>query len=61
MRELFLLFAGWVVIISIGVITGFIFNKIIIDKKLLNIFNSVLGIILVIITVYFVITMKNLL
>lgn len=61
MRELFLLFAGWVVIISIGVITGFIFNKIIIDKKLLNIFNSVLGIILVIVTVYFVITMKNLL
>ncbi len=61
MKSLFLVFISWLVIISIGIIAGFVFNKIIIEKKLLNIFNVILGIILVTITVYFVITMKNLL
>ncbi len=58
---MFLVLAGWLVIITLGIIAGLIFNKIIIDKKLLNIFNIALVIILFTITVYFVITMKNLL
>lgn len=61
MKTLFLVLAGWLVIITLGIIAGLIFNKIIIDKKLLNIFNIALVIILFTITVYFVITMKNLL
>ncbi len=61
MKTLFLVLAGWLVIITIGIIAALIFNKIIIDKKLLNIFNFALVIILFTITVYFVITMKNLL
>jgi hypothetical protein len=60
-KTLFLVLAGWLVIITLGIIAGLIFNKIIIDKKLLNIFNIALVIILFTITVYFVITMKNLL
>ncbi len=61
MKSLFLVFISWLVIISIGIIIGFVFNKIIIEKKLLNIFNIILGIILFTITAYFVITMKDLL
>jgi hypothetical protein len=60
-KPLFLVFISWLVIISIGILAGIIFNKIIIENKLLRIFNIALGVILFTITVYFVITMKNLL
>lgn len=60
MNTLFIILAGWFVIILIGLIIGYIFNKMIIEEKVLNIFNVVLGIILSTITVYFLITMKNL-
>lgn len=58
---MFIILASWIVIIAIGLLAGLIFNKIIIDKELLKIFNISLGLILLVITIYFVWTIKNLL
>lgn len=61
MKSLFIILASWIVIITIGLLVGFIFNKIIIEKELLKIFNISLGLILFAITIYFIWTIKNLL
>ncbi len=58
---MFLVVSSWLVIIILGMISGLVFNKMIIDQKLLKVFNISLVIILVTITLYFVMTMKNLL
>ncbi len=58
---MFIILASWIVIITIGLLVGFIFNKIIIEKELLKIFNISLGLILFAITIYFIWTIKNLL
>ena len=58
---MFLVLASWIVIIGIGILAGLIFNKIIIDERLLKIFNIILVVILISITIYFVVTMKNIL
>lgn len=57
---MFIVLAGWLVIIVIGVLVGLIFNKMIIEKKMRDIFNVALLMILSTITVYFIIIMKNL-
>lgn len=56
-----LVLASWLVIIVMGLMVGLIFNKIIIDKEILRIFNISLALILLAITGYFIWTIKNLL
>ena len=54
---MFIVLVGWLVIISIGILVGLIFNKMITEEKILKYFNIALGIILTTITFYFVITL----
>ena len=60
MKCLFIIILGWIVIISAGLFAGLIFNKTILDKKILQIFNIALATILLGVTVYFFLAMKNL-